>query len=315
MNAEELRITVVVDNHASAGLAVEHGLSLWIDTGSHRILFDTGQGPALAANTSALGIDLSQADTLVLSHGHYDHTGSLPLALSASDRIEIYAHAGVVQPRYSIRDGQARLISMPHEAMAALDQMDSERLHWVSAPMWLTPRDGQARLISMPHEAMAALDQMDSERLHWVSAPMWLTPTIGLTGPIARRTSYEDTGGPFYLDPKAVRPDHITDDLALWIRTGEGLVVCVGCSHAGLINTLNQIRRLDPGKPIRAVIGGFHLVAAGEERLIRTVAALRDLAPRCVMPCHCTGDAATAYLKEALGEMVQPAIAGMTYRF
>ncbi|HDI58813.1 MAG TPA: MBL fold metallo-hydrolase, partial [Desulfobacteraceae bacterium] len=75
MNAEELRITVVVDNHASAGLAVEHGLSLWIDTGSHRILFDTGQGPALAANTSALGIDLSQADTLVLSHGHYDHTG------------------------------------------------------------------------------------------------------------------------------------------------------------------------------------------------------------------------------------------------
>ena len=278
MNAEELRITVVVDNHASAGLAAEHGLSLWIDTGARRIWFDTGQGPALAVNAPALGIDPCRADTLVLSHGHYDHSGGLPLVLDACDPIDVYAHAGVVQPRYSIRDGQARLISMPHEAMAALDRVASERLHWVSTPLWLAPN-------------------------------------IGLTGPIPRHTAYEDTGGPFYLDAQAVRADPIVDDLALWIRTGEGLVVCVGCSHAGLINTLDQIRRLDPERPIRAVIGGFHLVAAGEERLMRTAAALRDLAPRCVMPCHCTGDAATAYLKEALGGMVQPASAGMTYRF
>jgi 7,8-dihydropterin-6-yl-methyl-4-(beta-D-ribofuranosyl)aminobenzene 5'-phosphate synthase len=278
MNAEELRITVVVDNHAAPGLTAEHGLSLLIDTGRHRILFDTGQGPALAVNARALGIDLRRVDTLVLSHGHYDHSGGLPLVLDACDRIGVYAHAGVVQPRYSIRDGQARLISMPHEAMAALDRLDSDRLHWVPTPVWL-----------------------DS--------------TIGLTGPIERRTRFEDTGGPFFLDPEGSRADPIVDDLALWVRTGEGLVVCVGCSHAGLINTLNQIRRLDPDRPIRAVIGGFHLVAASEERLAHTVAALRDIAPRSVMPCHCTGDGATAFLKETLGAMVQPASAGMTFQF
>ncbi len=278
MPDSSLRITLLVDNHALAGLKTEHGLAMWIETGGRRLLFDTGQGEALAANAGALGVNLKQTDRLVLSHGHYDHTGGIAQVLHFGARPEIYAHAGVVQPRYSVRDGQARLISMPRESMTALDHVPSERLHWV-----------------------------------W--SPLRIGDSIGITGPIARETAFEDTGGPFYLDPEATRPDPIADDLALWIRTAEGLVVCAGCCHAGLINTLQQIRRLDPGQPIRAVIGGFHLGAASRERLEQTAASLRAIAPQRVMPCHCTGDQATAFLQEALGEMVQPAAAGMTYRF
>jgi len=278
MKTDQFKITVVVDNHAAAGLKVEHGLAMWIETPDQHLLFDTGQGEALVPNAEALGIDLGLTDQLVLSHGHYDHTGGIAGMVQNAPRVEVHAHAGVVQPRYSVRDGQARLISMPHDSMVALDRLPDERLHRVSQPMWLTE-------------------------------------TVAITGPIARETSFEDTGGPFFLDPEGHRPDPIDDDLALWIRTAEGLVVCAGCCHAGLINTLHQIRRLDPGQPIRAVIGGFHLVAADDQRLQQTVAALRAIAPRQVMPCHCTGDEATAYLQKALGEMVQPAAAGLTYRF
>jgi 7,8-dihydropterin-6-yl-methyl-4-(beta-D-ribofuranosyl)aminobenzene 5'-phosphate synthase len=278
MSSEPLRITILVDNHAAPGLMVEHGLSLWIEVGGRPLLFDTGQGTALAPNAGSLGVNLSRTERLVLSHGHYDHTGGIAQVLTFAARVEVYAHAGVVQPRYSVRDGQPRLISMPHESMAALDRMPSERLHWVAQPMRLNE-------------------------------------TIGITGPIARETDFEDTGGPFYLDPEARREDPIDDDLAVWFRTANGLVVCAGCCHAGLINTLNQIRRLDPGQPIVAVIGGFHLVGASEARLAKTVEALHAIAPQRIMPCHCTGDAATAYLRNALGEMVQPAAAGMTYRF
>jgi 7,8-dihydropterin-6-yl-methyl-4-(beta-D-ribofuranosyl)aminobenzene 5'-phosphate synthase len=249
MSEDLLRITVLVDNQAANGLLIEHGLSLWVETPELNLLFDTGQGGVLSANAEALGVDLSQADNLVLSHGHYDHSGGVAQVLNGSSRVEVHAHPGVVQRRYSVRDGQARLISMPPESKAALDRLPGERLHWVSKPTWITE-------------------------------------TIGITGPIERQTLFEDTGGPFFVDPEGRRADPIEDDLALWLRTAAGLVVCAGCCHAGLINTLFQIQRLDPGHPIQAVIGGFHLVSAAAERLAQTAAAHHRTAARAALPLH-----------------------------
>ena len=137
----------------------------------------------------------------------------------------------------------------------------------------------------------------------------------GLTGPIPRLSGFEDTGGPFYLDPEGTIPDPIEDDMALWIATDRGLVVCLGCAHAGVVNTLEHIIRLTGTDRILAVIGGLHLMSAGQERLDRTVTALRRLAPDRLFPCHCTGDAAAAFLTEALGERVGRAAAGMTLGF
>jgi hypothetical protein len=74
-------ITILVDNQAGDGLMAEHGLSLWIETEGRRILFDAGHGPALESNARALGVDLGTSDTLVVSHGHYDHTGGIPQVL------------------------------------------------------------------------------------------------------------------------------------------------------------------------------------------------------------------------------------------
>lgn len=274
----DTRITIVVDNNVQGALASEHGWSTWIESDGKKIIFDTGQGPALESNIPKLGIDIEAADILVLSHGHYDHTGGLPYVIAEAPNIELYCHPGVVQPRYAIRDGKARSIGIPHASAEALERFPPERLHWVPEPVMLTK-------------------------------------TIGLTGPVPRVTPYEDTGGPFYLDPRGAHPDLIEDDQALWIQTAEGLVVCMGCAHAGLINTLYYIQGLTKITRIRAVLGGFHLMAAGEERLQATVAALRELAPETLIPCHCTGEAAARRLRDDLGQSVTPGAAGMTFWF
>jgi 7,8-dihydropterin-6-yl-methyl-4-(beta-D-ribofuranosyl)aminobenzene 5'-phosphate synthase len=278
MIAPKPTITIVVDNLAGDGLLAEHGLSLWIDAGDTRILFDTGQGAALAYNAGKLEIGLEQTDILVLSHGHYDHSGGIPLVLKAARQAKVYCHPGVVQPRYSTRNGTAKEIHMPRESMAAIDKLPAEKLNWMS----------RARLVARG---------------------------IGLTGPIPRETDYEDTGGPFFLDPQARRADPIKDDLALWIRTEQGLIVCVGCCHAGVVNTLRHVFRLSGINRLRALIGGLHLLNAQEERLAQTVAALHDFAPELIVPCHCTGHKATQLLTSSFGERVVPGSAGARYSF
>lgn len=271
-------ITILVDNEAGAGLEAEHGLALWIETDGWNCLFDTGQGGALGKNARILGIDPHNAHCLVFSHGHYDHTGGLAALLPSCRHLDVYCHPAVAYPRYAIRNRQAKPLRMPRNAMAVLDRHPQEHLHWVQQPLMLTE-------------------------------------TVGLTGPIARETVFEDTGGPFYLDLHGHRPDPVDDDLALWIRTEQGVIVCVGCAHAGLVNTLQQVRRHTNDLPIRAVIGGFHLLNADRRRLELTIAALQQLHPEVIVPCHCTGEDAVSALRHAFNRRCRPGMAGMQCRF
>ncbi len=274
-----IKITILVDNRISRlELQAEHGFALWIENEGKRILFDTGQGGALEKNAKMLGIDLGKTDMVVLSHGHYDHSGGLAKVLRHAAAVELYCHPGVILPRYSMKNGIATPVHMPQDSMAAMDRLPPAQLHWLQQPFRLSAR-------------------------------------IGLSGPIPRSTNYEDAGGPFFLDPKGKRPDPFSDDLALWMQTQSGLVVCVGCSHAGLVNTLDHVRRQNNGQKIRAVIGGFHLVNASSRRLSETISALRRLEVQLVVPCHCTGDLAMAELEDSLGKKVMSGAAGMTFQF
>jgi 7,8-dihydropterin-6-yl-methyl-4-(beta-D-ribofuranosyl)aminobenzene 5'-phosphate synthase len=278
MNEGPIRITILVDNRANEGLLAEHGLSLWIEASGQRLLFDTGQGPALASNAGKLGVALHSADTLVLSHGHYDHTGGVPLVIESAPAVHVFCHPAVPTSRYSIRNGAARPIGMPESARSALERVPPERLHWTTRPIEIAPG-------------------------------------IGLTGPIPRLRDYEDVGGPFFVDDEGKHSDPIDDDLALWIRTDRGLVVVVGCSHAGVINTLKYAQRLSGGSRVHAVLGGFHLGEAGETRVARTMGALTALGPDLIVPCHCTGELAVEKLRQTFGERVLIGSAGATYTF
>jgi len=278
MTTASTRITILIDNQSVDGCEAEHGFSLWLETEGRRILFDTGQGEAFIRNAETLGIDPGLADTIVLSHGHYDHSGGLPQVLRRARKADLYCHPAAVSARYSIRNGRPRNLRMPSTSLIALDRL----------PL---------------------------EQLHWLQRPQTLTGCIGLSGPIPRVSGFEDTGGPFFLDRQGLRPDPIDDDLALWVRTGGGLIVIVGCAHAGLVNTLHHVQRCSDGIPIRAVIGGFHLLNASSRRLERTLAALRQFSPDLIVPCHCTGGTAVAALRDIFGHRVSPGAAGARYRF
>ncbi len=275
---DNIRITILVDNQAGEGLSAEHGLSLLIEVENRRILFDTGQGGALTSNAQKLVIDLEKIDTLVVSHGHYDHTGGISGVYRLTSDIDIYCHPAAILPRYGMSNGQSKPLGMPGSALAALDRIPSCKVHWV-------------------HKGTD------------------LSRNIGLTGPIPQETDYEDTGERFFLDPESKRPDFIEDDMALWINTPKGPVVCVGCCHAGLVNTLNHVRRLSGSARIRAVIGGFHLLLADDLRVGRTIDFLRSLSPELIVPCHCTGDRVVQSMQEVLGDRVSAGRSGAVYLF
>lgn len=273
-----MKLTILVDNKAKEGLEHEHGLSFLIETEDHRILFDTGKGTALQANAELLGIGLSDLDAVVLSHGHYDHTGGIPYVLTQAPQVPVYCHPAAFRTRFTVRGEEARPISM------------------------------------VP-EVKALLESRSPDLLHLITEPTTLFSDIGITGAIPRIEAWENTGGPFFKDIQGTIADPIEDDMAIWIQTTYGLVVVVGCCHAGLSNTLRHIRSYRPDDAIRAVIGGFHLLEASDERLQRTISTLETLSPARIIPCHCTGARQTAALQQSLGGCVTEGRAGEIFRF
>jgi 7,8-dihydropterin-6-yl-methyl-4-(beta-D-ribofuranosyl)aminobenzene 5'-phosphate synthase len=272
----KLGITIVADNKAQNGLDPEHGFSAWIEAFDSLILLDTGQGLSLAGNAHKLGISLDETRHLVLSHGHYDHGGGIAGVMKMADQAVIHLHPGSVIPRYSLNNSE------------------------------------KPRSIGLPRNVIRFLGGLPAERTHWVSGPQYILQGVGLTGRIPRKTSFEDTGGRFFTDIQGASKDLLPDDQALWIDTPRGLVVCVGCAHAGIINTLNYIQEITKKTRIRAVIGGFHLINASRSRLEETVRELEKFSPELIAPCHCTGDEASALIKETFKTAFIPCAAGTT---
>ena len=251
-DGEMFQLTILSENTVrGAGLLGEHGLAYWLDTGSHRVLFDTGQGMALLPNAAKLGIDLSRADAIVLSHGHYDHVSGLPDALRAAPGAELWFHPAATQRKFT-RDA-----------------------------------DGRARRIST--DFMERAEFGTNRVVRQVSGPEEIVPGVWVTGEVPRTNDFEDTGGPFFLDEALEMPDPIADDMALYLPGPSGLSVIFGCAHAGAINTLEHILGQTGSMPCDTLVGGLHLAAASPMRMDRTVAALQAIAPRRMGFCHCTG--------------------------
>jgi 7,8-dihydropterin-6-yl-methyl-4-(beta-D-ribofuranosyl)aminobenzene 5'-phosphate synthase len=261
--SDPILLTVLVENSTyGRDLRAEHGLAVHLKTGPHSFLFDTGQSDLLVHNARLLGVNLSPLDAIVLSHGHYDHTGGLGAVRDLAPRAALYAHPAAWGP------------------------------HLARHP------DGSTCDVGMAPRSREAVRAFETRRYDTV-AKTEVAPGLFLTGEIPRETDFEDVGGPFVLDAAGRQPDPIADDQALFFDTRDGVVVLLGCAHAGVVNTLRHVRRLTSARPLHAVLGGMHLLAASPERMERTMEALRELGVQRLGPAHCTGMAATARLWNA----------------
>ena len=239
----------------------EHGFSMLIRTlqagKSTSILFDTGTSSnGVIENATRMDIGLNEVEIIVLSHGHYDHSGGLLSSLNAISRAnlplivheDMFKIRGVINP-----DGTIRVY-----------------------PEFPRKRElSSANLIVTKHPYLIANDR------------------VLVTGEIPRETSFEKgylqhralVNGLWQPDPL------IWDDRAIIINVkGKGLVVISGCAHAGIINTINYAKQISGKTYVYAVIGGFHLSGKnGEKRISKTIEEIKRVKPEMIITAHCTG--------------------------
>ncbi|MCE5248764.1 MBL fold metallo-hydrolase [bacterium] len=277
MAIQHLTVTALVDNCVKKpGLRSEHGLSFLIETGHGNILFDTGQSGLFVENARQLGIELGSVEGIALSHGHYDHTGGLLHILNGSHTVPLYAHPDVFISRYTPGDNResARQIGMPF-TREAIEQ---------SGGRFILSKESREIL-----------------------------PGVSLTGEIPRETGFEDTGGAFFLDEGLTVPDVIPDDQSMVIETAEGLLVLLGCCHAGIINMLSMISQRWNTSDFVCIAGGMHLLNASDSRIAETIKALSDFRIGHLVPGHCTGQKAITELARSFPGATEPLHTGWTF--
>jgi len=266
----ELRITTLSENTASAmprGLLGEWGLSVLAEVDNLKVLLDTGQRVSAVNNGDILGVEWSNIDNIVLSHGHYDHTGGLRRVLSRMKKqVEVIAHPDAWAAKYAYFPdaNYSAYIGIPFQR---------EKLETLGAVFKLT------------------------------NEPTWLSDNVVTSGEIPMTTEYEaidpglclKEGGEFLPDP-------LKDDQALFIKTEQGLIVILGCAHRGVINTLRHAQKVTGMELIHTVIGGTHLFRASEVQFESTIAELRGFGVQRLGVSHCTGMLAGSRLAQEFGE-------------
>jgi 7,8-dihydropterin-6-yl-methyl-4-(beta-D-ribofuranosyl)aminobenzene 5'-phosphate synthase len=262
----EVKITTLSENTAGPGCLGEWGLCMFVEVDGKKILFDTGPGFSAVYNAHILGIDLATAECIVISHGHYDHTGGLRDVLTRMrKKIDVYGHPDIWARKYG--------------------RMESSQERYVGIPF--------------PREALEA------QGANFKLSPDSVTLAGGVmtTGCVPMTNDYEILEKYLLVKKNGeLEQDNLDDDLAMVIDTDFGLVVILGCSHHGIVNTLQHVRKITGKDNIYAAIGGTHLVHASQDRLDRTASALLEMGVQYLGVSHCTGFAASAYLASVFGD-------------
>lgn len=273
---DKVKLTVLIEDSVDMDkpdLLAKHGLSFFVEaeTGNVKvsILMDVGPSPdVMLHNIDEMGIDLRKTDAILLSHGHYDHVGSLIETLKRIEKqVPVIAHPKIFNPKFKVKPS----------------------LKFIGASF--KPSDVEA----------------SGGVFLYASNPVTIAEGITTSGEVERHAAFEKVEDFWMVDDGRFVEDALLDDQALIIHVkNKGLVVLVGCAHSGIINTIRHAQKVMRTDKVFAVLGGFHLAKADDKRTQATVNELAKLDLKFVGPCHCIGQKAVNRLLEAFGDRCHP---------
>jgi 7,8-dihydropterin-6-yl-methyl-4-(beta-D-ribofuranosyl)aminobenzene 5'-phosphate synthase len=262
-----IRIVTLSENTAGQpDLLAEWGLSILVEADGQHVLLDSGESISAGWNAEAMRVDLKAINKIVLSHGHFDHTGGLrSLLQQVGHPVEIVAHPDIWEAKYSrLKDKPDRFIGVPFQ------------------PFEL--------------ESLGARFKLSTDSVQ-------ISQNIRTTGEIPMVTDFESIDpGLFVKTATGWKADQVKDDLALIVTSSLGLVVILGCAHRGTINTLYRVRQICGEEKIYMVLGGSHLKDASDEQIWQTVSYLNEMGVTKLGVSHCTGPRAVQILSQTYAD-------------
>lgn len=262
-----LRITTLIENKPSTNSEIyyEHGLSLYIEAGKIKILFDTGQSGDFLKNAELLKADLGNLDYVLLSHGHYDHSGGLEkFANKFKKPYKLIVGKDFFNSKYKLVEGAYKYNGNSFDENF-IDKKNISIKH-IKEDMYFISED---IMVFSNFESGNNFELLNQKF----------------------RTKHNDK---YILDK-------FSDEIALAVKAHKGLVVIVGCSHVGIVNILETIMKRT-NMPIYGVVGGTHLVEADTLRLNKTIDFFKKNDIKVLRMSHCTGEEAIERIELEFGK-------------
>ena len=301
------RPPMVSNQTISKSPIAEHGFSALLEisyvhenaTKSNKFLFDTGVSKdGIVYNSDVLGINLRDIETIVLSHGHFDHiSGLISILRRLKKSVEIIVHSDAFLRRWLV---------YPNGNKARMDFLNEEEINQAG---------GIIRKVDKISFLPRNENRLSNKRTDHPNN------RVMISGEIPRVTKFEKGFSLQYKEKdneNDLIPDPLVcDDQALIMNVrNKGLIILTGCGHAGIINTIKFAKKVTGIEKIHCVIGGFHLSGQDyEDSIPLTLAELTKVDPRYIVPCHCTGWKATNKIIDMMPEKFIQSSVGSTFLF